>query len=145
MGACMAEAVRPDHAVREIASIPLDQSLEARLAEAAEALGAHLVRMGTLAGALHASGHRRRPRPGEEEADRPPATSREESVAVIRAAVADLFEPGDSLRLPPEDAAAIFLGLLFTRPRVDETGGLSAERLVEVFLHGALTGETEEA
>jgi AcrR family transcriptional regulator len=145
LGACMAEAVRPDHAVREIASIPLDQPLEARLAEAAEALGAHLVRMGTLAGALHASGGRRRPRPGEEEGERPSPVSREESVAVIRAAVADLFEPGDSLRLSPEDAAAIFLGLLFTRPLTQKTGELSAERLVEVFLHGALSREGEEA
>ena len=138
LDACMAEAVRPDHAVREIASIPLDQPLDARLAEAADALGAHLARMGTLAGALYASGRRRPQRPADEESDRPPAAGREESMAVIRAAVADLFEPGDALRVPPEDAAAIFLGLLFTRPREGESGGLSAERLVEVFLHGAL-------
>ena len=139
LAACMAEAVRPDHAVREIASIPLDQPLDARLAEAAEALGAHLARMGTLAGALYASGRRRPQRSADDQSDRrPPAASREESMAVTRAAVADLFEPGDALRVPPEDAAAIFLGLMFTRLRGDETGGLSAERLVEVFLHGAL-------
>jgi AcrR family transcriptional regulator len=137
LSACMAEAVRPDHAVREISSIPLDQPLAARLAEAAEALGAYMVRMGALADALHASGHRRRPRP--EESDPPPAGSREESVARIRAAIAELFEPEeDGLRLPPEDAAAIFLGLLFTRLRVGETDEPSADRLVDVFLHGAL-------
>lgn len=159
LGACMAEAVRPDHAIREIASIPLDQPLDARLVEAADALSAHLARMGALAGALYASGHRRRPRPGHEadrpgeetdrrgeETDRPPAASREESMAAIRAAIADLFEPGeDSLRLDAQDAAAIFLGLLFTRPRSDETGGLSSERLVQVFLHGALAAEGEDA
>ena len=43
-----------------------------------------------------------------------------------------------------EDAAAIFLGLLFTRPRAAETVGLSSERLVQVFLHGALA-EGEDA
>jgi AcrR family transcriptional regulator len=176
LGACMAEAVRPDHAIREIASIPLDQPLDARLVEAADALSAHLTRMGALAGALYASGHRRRPRPGSEragseragneadrpsdeanrpdqkadrpgeETDRPPAASREESMAAIRAAIADLFEPGeDSLRLGAQDAAAIFLGLLFTRPRSEETGGLSSERLVQVFLHGALTTEGTDA
>jgi AcrR family transcriptional regulator len=151
LGACMAEAVRPDHAIREIASIPLDQPLDARLVEAADALGAHLARMGALAGALYASGHRRRPRPGHdadrpgEEKDRPPANRRDESMAAIRAAVADLFEPGeDSLRVDAEDAAAIFLGLLFTRARSDETGGLGSERLVQVFLHGALA-EREDA
>jgi AcrR family transcriptional regulator len=150
LGACMAEAVRPDHAIREIASIPLDQPLDARLVEAADALGAHLTRMGALAGALYGSGNRRRPRPGHEtdrpaeDADRPPANSREESMAATRAAIADLFEPGeDSLRVDAEDAAAIFLGLLFTRPRADQTGGLSSERLVEVFLHGALADGTE--
>ncbi|GAB2815217.1 TetR/AcrR family transcriptional regulator [Actinoallomurus bryophytorum] len=147
LGACMAEAVRPDHAVREIAAIPLDQPLDARLVEAADALGAYLARMGAMAGALHASGHRRRPRPGDEprrgdETDRPRADSREESMAAIRAAVAELFEPGeDYLRLDAEDAAAIFLGLLFTRPRFDGAGGLSSELLVQVFLHGALTTE----
>jgi hypothetical protein len=63
-------------------------------------------------------------------------------MAAIRAAVAELFEPGeDFLRLDAEDAAAIFLGLLFTRPRFDGTGGLSSELLVQVFLHGALTTE----
>jgi AcrR family transcriptional regulator len=144
LAACMAEAVRPDHAVREIASIPLDQPLDARLVEAAEALSAYLARMGALAGALYSSGRGRRPRGGEEQ-ERPPANRREESMAVIRAAVAELFEPGDSLRLPAEDAAVIFLGMMFTRRRPGETGGLSAERLVEVFLHGALTAEGEEA
>jgi AcrR family transcriptional regulator len=140
LDACMAEAVRPDHAVREIASIPLDQPLDVRLVEAAEALGAHLARLGALAGALHASGHRRRSR--SDEADRPVPTSREESMAAIRTAIAELFEPGeDPLRLEAEEAAAVFLALLFTRPLGGEAGGLGAERLVEVFLHGALAKE----
>lgn len=141
LAACMAEAVRPDHAVREIASIPFDQPLAARLVEATEALGAYMVRMGALAGALHASGRLRRPRPGEE-GERPPDGGREESVAAIRAALAELFDPEeDPLRLPAEDAAAIFLGLLFTRPRVGKEDAMSAERLVDVFLHGALATE----
>lgn len=139
LDACMAEAVRPDHAVREIASVPLDQPLDGRLAEAADALSAYLARMGTLAGALHASGHRSRPGAQQQ---RPPATSREESAAVIRAAVAELFDPDqDALRLPPEEAASIFLGLLFSRARGEEPGGPSTQRLVEVFLHGALAAE----
>jgi AcrR family transcriptional regulator len=142
LGACMAEAVRPDHAVREIASIPLNQPLHVRLVEAAEALGAHLTRMGALAGALHSSGHRRRSR--SEEADRPVTSSREESMAAIRSAVAELFEPGeDPLRLEAEEAAAVFLALLFTRPLGGDLEGLDAERLVDVFLHGALTKEGE--
>ena len=57
--ACLAEALSPDHVLNELASIPLDESLAVRLVEAAEAMRAHLERMGTVIGALHASGHRR--------------------------------------------------------------------------------------
>lgn len=59
LDACVAEAVGTDHVLRELASISLDEPLAARLAEAAEALRAHMERMGTVVGALHASGHRR--------------------------------------------------------------------------------------
>jgi AcrR family transcriptional regulator len=139
LGACMAEAVRSDHAIAEISSVPLDQPLATRLTDAAEALHAYLTRMGAMAGALYASGQLRRPRPDEDQAERPAPSSREESLTAIRTAVADLFEPDeDPLRLPVEDAASVFLGLLFSRRRTDETDGLSAERLVDVFLHGAL-------
>src|SRR3954468_19660976 len=52
LDACMVEAMRSDRVVTELASIPLDQPLADRLAEAADALGAHLARMGAVAGAL---------------------------------------------------------------------------------------------
>lgn len=147
LDACMAEVLRSDHVVREIGSIPLDQPLAARLAEAADAMSAHLSRMGAMAGALQASGHRLRRREGEEaprKTDRAAPVSREESMAVMRTAIAELFEPGgEALRIQADEAAAIFLGLVFTRPRADEGEGLSSERLVDVFLHGALTN-TEE-
>ncbi|MFC9233443.1 helix-turn-helix domain-containing protein [Streptomyces decoyicus] len=64
LDACVAEAVGTDHALRELASISLDEPLAVRLAEAAEALRAHLERLGTVIGALHASGHRRGREPG---------------------------------------------------------------------------------
>jgi hypothetical protein len=44
--------------VRELASISLDEPLAVRLTEAAEALRAHLDRIGAVIGTLHASGHR---------------------------------------------------------------------------------------
>jgi AcrR family transcriptional regulator len=139
LDACMAEAVHPDHAVREIASIDLDTPLAARLAETAEALGAYLARMGTLADALHATGHRRR-EAAANEPRRPRDGSREASVAVIREAVAELFEPEkQNLRVRPDQAAGLFLGLLFTRARESDPALLSTEELVAVFLHGAVT------
>ena len=58
LDAVMAEALRHDHVIREIASIPLDEPLADRLAEAAEALSAHLTRLMSVMGALHTSGYR---------------------------------------------------------------------------------------
>ncbi|RFU85410.1 TetR/AcrR family transcriptional regulator [Streptomyces triticagri] len=137
LAACVAEAVRPDHAVRELGSISLEQPLAGRLSEAAEALQAHLARIGMVVGSLHASGHRRREgRSGEQ----PRGAGRDESLATLRASVAELLAPDNgSLRLPAEQIAALFLGLLFTQPRKDDEPQLTAAELVDVFLHGALT------
>ncbi|MCG5212814.1 TetR/AcrR family transcriptional regulator [Streptosporangium sp. KLBMP 9127] len=137
LDACMTEAVRPDHAVKEIASVPLDQPLAGRLIEAADALGAHLARIGTVAGSLHASGHRR-----GEAGERPSPSSRETSMETIREAVADLIEPdAASLRFPPGQVAAVFLGLLFARGRSGGPDELRTSDLVELFLHGAVRQE----
>src|ERR1041384_2934254 len=54
----VAEALRTDRAIDTIAAIPLEPPLADRLAEAAEALQAHMGRMSALFRALHASGHR---------------------------------------------------------------------------------------
>ncbi|MFE2292537.1 TetR/AcrR family transcriptional regulator [Streptomyces sp. NPDC059452] len=137
LNACMAEAMRHDHAVRELMSIPPDIPLPDRLAEAADALEAHLDRMGAIAGSLHASGHRRRDTPAGGQSR---GMGREESMAAIRGAVAELLEPDrDALRLPADQVAALFLGLLFTRPRPEEETRLTAQQLADVFLHGALS------
>ncbi len=142
LDACMAEALRPDHAVTELASIPLDQPLADRLAEAADALRAHLERMGSVATALHTSGHRRR---GDSPDQQVRGMGRAESLASIGGAVAELLEPDrESLRLPPERVAGVFLGLLFTQLR-EEEHRLDVQALVELFLHGALGGPTESA
>ena len=134
LDAVLAETVRPDHVVRRIAAIPLDLPLEQRLAQAADALSAHLDRIGAVVGALHASGHRGRGR------QQPPQGAREASMAAVRGAIARLFGPGDRLRVSGEQAAALFLGLLFTRPRTGEEVSLETSELVAVFLHGALAG-----
>ena len=134
--ACLAEAMNPEHALRELASVSLDEPLAARLAEAAEALRAYLERMGTVIGAARASGHRR----PQSRGDRPAQTDRESAMKATRAAVAELIEPDRAkLRLAPEKLASIFLGMLFAghRPTADETAPTAAD-LVDVLLHGAL-------
>ncbi|MFG2135241.1 TetR/AcrR family transcriptional regulator [Streptomyces sp. NPDC048650] len=144
LDACVAQAVGTDHVLRELASIDLSEPLEIRLTEAAEALRAHLERVGAVVGSLHASGHRR----GREAstptrpADRPPQDSRAQSLAALRHGVMELIEPDeDALRLPPGKVAAAFLGLLFTRmqtPVAEADAPLSPEELIAVLLHGTL-------
>lgn len=130
--ACVLEALRPDGALELIAEIPLDQPLANRLTEAADALSAHLQRMGALIATMHTAGqaHRR---------ERPPGTSdRQASVIAMRDAVAELFGPErDKLRMPAEQLAGVFLSLLLSRAR-DHQAPTAAE-LVDVFLHGAVT------
>lgn len=134
--ACIAEALSPEHAVRELDTIDVTQPLPDRLAEAAEALQAHMDRLGAIMGSL---GHR-----GGKHAGTVRGAGREESTTRIRAALADLLEPEkDALRRPPEQIAALFIGLLFTQPRTDGEPDLSPRKLVEVFLHGALSGGAE--
>jgi AcrR family transcriptional regulator len=137
--ACTLEALRPDQALDAIAEIPVDQPLEDRLVEAAEALGAHLERMGALMGALRASGRVRR-RDGEQGArDRAALKGgRSESMVAIREAMIELFEPEkDRLRLPADQLASLFLALLFGGRRMPSEAPAMRD-VVGVFLHGAL-------
>lgn len=135
LDACLAEAMNPGHALRELAAVPLDEPLAARLVQAAEALHAHLERMGTVIGALHASGHRH----GRSRGDRPAPGDRDSSEKATREAVAELIEPDRAaLRLEPEKLASIFLGMLFGRRPVAGGAEPAAADLVDVLLHGAL-------
>ncbi|GGU66729.1 TetR family transcriptional regulator [Streptomyces albospinus] len=144
LDACVAEAVGTEHVLRELASIPLDEPLDVRLTEAAEALCAHMERMGAVVGSLYASGHRRgRDRtPDAGPGERPPQDSRAQSLAALRDAVAELIEPDrDALRLSPERVASAFLGLLFTRmttPVSEADAPLTPQELLSVLLHGTL-------
>lgn len=133
MQACVAEALSPEHAIRELDAIDLTQPLSDRLVEAAEALQAHMSRMGAILGSL---GHGGGKHPGTVR-----GAGRNESSALIRSAVAELLEPDRAaLRRPPEQIAALFFGLLFTQPRTEDEPDLTPGELVEVFLHGAVAG-----
>jgi AcrR family transcriptional regulator len=138
LDAVLAEALRHDVVLREIASIPLDEPLADRMAEAAEALSAHLTRLISVMGALHTSGyrHERGERPSPEQ-----MKGREQLVAEIRDAVSVLFEPDEqALRIPREQAASMFLGLLFSQARPGAAVGvLTTAELVDTFLYGAVS------
>jgi AcrR family transcriptional regulator len=140
LSACVAEALDVTHLERELRSVPMDQPLAARLADAADALRAYQDRMGSVIGALLASGHHRRPPPpGRDEL----AASREAARLATTAAVADLFAPDRAaLRLPIETLAEIFL-LLVSGPSRTPGPAVSVTDLVTLFLHGALADPRE--
>ncbi|PNE36802.1 TetR family transcriptional regulator [Streptomyces noursei] len=145
LDACVAEAVGVEHVLRELASVPLDEPLAARLTEAAEALCAHMERMGTVVRSLYATGHHReRGLPPQTRADgAPPEDARTRSFRAMQDAVVELIEPDrEVLRLGPERVAAAFLGLLFSRlpsPAGPGHNPLTTEELVSVLLRGTLT------
>jgi hypothetical protein len=139
LDACVAEAVSPDHVLRELASVDLELPLAERLTEAAEAMRAHLERIGAVVGALYASG-RRRGRPTGEQATQ---DNRDASTHILREAVTELLEPDrDALRLPLEKVAALFISSLFAQLRGDALGGEDSgptpAELADVLLHGVL-------
>ncbi|AWS40825.1 TetR family transcriptional regulator [Streptosporangium sp. 'caverna'] len=137
LAACLAEALSPAHVLNELASISLDEPLAVRLAEAAEAMRAHLERMGTVIGTLHAFGHRR-----QTTDERPVSSGRGALMNELRDGVAELIEPDQAtLRLDPEKLSSIFLSMLFTQRRRladDEAPELTPQEIVDVLLHGAL-------
>jgi AcrR family transcriptional regulator len=134
LDAVIAAALDPTVVLQELRSISLDQPLAVRLVEAADALEAHFARIGSVLGALHATGHTGPRRP-------PLPKDGERSVSATFAAVAELIEPDQHrLRLPVETLTNAFLGLLFPA----RVGGPSTPRavaiedLVDVFLYGAV-------
>ncbi|MER7128793.1 TetR/AcrR family transcriptional regulator [Streptosporangium saharense] len=144
LDACVAEALRSDHVLEQLASVPLDQPLTERLAEAADAMRAHMTRIGAVLGALHASGRRSRgPQPREAREDDPQPREppdRATSFRATREALTELFEPDrDRLRLPPERLAALFLSLMFAGARgAAGDPESSITEVVDVFVHGIL-------
>lgn len=140
LNACLVAALRNDHVLAEIDAVPLDQPLAARLTEAAATLRAYLDRMGTVIGALRATGHHpdRGVPAGDRDRDRVGA-GRREAIERTHQAVSRLLEPDqESLRLPADQLAGIFLGLLYRRGGMPGGPDVSMETLVDLFLHGAV-------
>ncbi|MFI6011689.1 TetR/AcrR family transcriptional regulator [Streptomyces sp. NPDC051243] len=138
LDACVAEAVDPDHILRELATVDLELPLAERLTEAADAMSAHLERIGAVVGALFASGRRR----GRADGEQPTQHDRDASTRALREAVVELLEPDrEALRLPPEKVAALFIGGLFAQLRSGssgEDGSPTPAELADVLLHGVL-------
>ncbi|MBO2451081.1 TetR/AcrR family transcriptional regulator [Actinomadura barringtoniae] len=141
LDACVAEVLRNDHVLNEIRSISLELPLAERLAEAGAAIDAYLARMGMVISALYASGRRGRgSHGGGEQADA--GLDRTAAMEQTLEAISELFEPErESLRLPPEQISAVFMGLTFSRTRAVSETRVSVEDTIDMFLHGALKAE----
>lgn len=147
--ACMAAALRLDDTLVHLSAIPLDQPLPDRLVGAADVITGYLTRMGTVVGALQASGLLTR---GEPPAAAPatrehPQDSQEAALTAIGKTLAALFEPDrEHLRLPPELLARAFQLLLMSGGQGRGGAGkpplISTAELVDLFVHGALTDGT---
>lgn len=134
--ACVEAALNPAEALEMIGEIPAELPLEKRLAEAAEAMNAHLRRMG----AVMAATMKGRPRAAAEARNRKSVTgdSRRESLEAMQRAVRELFVPDAArLRLPVDKAASLFLALLFTQSR-PMPGAPTTDEVIDVFLHGSV-------
>ncbi|KIQ65609.1 TetR family transcriptional regulator [Kitasatospora griseola] len=136
LDACVAEALRPERTLEQLAAIPLTRPLPDRLVEAAAVLRAHLDRLAALLGALHATNGRAGARRTGA------APDRAAGALPVRRALAELMEPErELLRLPPDRLASLLLGLLFAG--AGEEHPPSPAELVDVLLHGALTTTPE--
>jgi len=142
LAACIKEALDPENVLGQLRSIPLSDPLPDRLVEAAEALDAHLRRMGTVIGAVHASGlpNQRLVRDLKSPEARNRLADRHASREATREAIIDLIEPDrDHLRVPVETAADVFLRASWGRQPVEEK--VDRRVMVDVLLNGALHRE----
>jgi AcrR family transcriptional regulator len=135
--ACLERALSADAEVARIRAIPLDQPLTDRLIEATAAITDYMDRLWSMMQALRGSGFD----PRKHDPDKPPKGPQEE-MPRIAAAMAQLFEPERArLRLAPERAARLVLGLTFTSRMQDKHFGepiADPAVVVELFLHGLL-------
>src|SRR5262249_49921562 len=130
--ACVAEAVRPDDTGRHLEAISLDQPLADRLTEAAEAIRGYLTRMGAVISALAAAGRLEPPKP--DAAGRPPDP--EPPLAALP--VVSGRDQGGRRR-PADRLADAFHLVVMSAGRTGAPDPLTAEELVDLFLHGAVS------
>lgn len=150
VNACVAEALRPDHVLRELDAIPLDQRLTDRLVDAIGALRAHMERIGSVIAALAASGQTDTTTPSSRRRDRGllsrsrdattgRSAERDHAAAQTHDALVALLEPDrETLDHPPEVVAAYLLRVL-TPTRHSPVAGTTAlddTTLADLIVHG---------
>jgi AcrR family transcriptional regulator len=129
---CLRATLESEAEVAQIAAIDRSLPIEQRLTEAARAVSDYQTRLWSMAVALRTAGIDPR---GDGEHDGPP-----KAMIRISGAIEALFD-ADQLRVPPDLAARLLLGSVFSnRMQVEGIGtsGVELTELVDLFLHGTL-------
>ena len=143
---CMRAGMNSDEEVAHIDGIDRTLPLADRLTEGVETIGGYLNRVWQIGQAMQAGGidredmNRRMHADGDgprEHAGPPP------QFLQVNDAIARLFKPGE-LRLPPDQAGRLLLGLVLTNRMGTNFGAPVSEPvdLVDLFLHGAIKPDT---
>ncbi|MFW5417910.1 TetR/AcrR family transcriptional regulator [Nocardiopsis sp. CNT-189] len=132
---CLLEAMRMKEATAQVEAVGLAGTPDRRLTRAAAVMQDHITRAGAIAAALG------------RQVPTGPGTDRAEAFSAARNALARLMEPErDRMSHPPEQVAALLIGLLFERSfGLASATGLSTRDLVSIVLHGALRPEEGES
>ncbi len=132
--ACLRATLESEAEVAQIAAIDRSLPIAERLTEAARAVSDYQTRLWSMVVALRTAGIDPRA-DGDHEHDGPP-----KAMIRISGAIEALFD-ADQLRVPPDLAARLLLGSVFSnRMQADGIGttGVELTELVDLFLHGTL-------
>ncbi|WP_112275507.1 TetR/AcrR family transcriptional regulator [Lentzea terrae] len=139
LDSCVQRALRSDEEVARLEAIPTDVPLAERLTSGVATFSGYLDRMWGLIGTLRETGYQ--PHDEEQKKHKGPPIGMQQ----LSEAVAGLFGE-EELRVSPDLAARMLLGAVFTNRMGAGFGQTTAEpeAIVDLFLHGALKGETDE-
>ncbi|MGH3736705.1 MAG: TetR/AcrR family transcriptional regulator [Micromonosporaceae bacterium] len=141
--ACLQHALNPSEGLAAIRAVPRDQPLDVRLRVVAHGMAHRMSRIGALMHALAATGYGM-----EKMHEHKRLADRDQWIRDSITALVELLDPdADTLRLPPERVAQIFLGVVFSSQFASQVRGCAPDpdtseaadtinELVDVFLHG---------
>lgn len=147
IGYCLAIALRVEPELERIAAIDPGLPLAERLVQALETVADYQTRLWSVLVPLRET----RFRPHHDDEDKAAKQGEDKGPQAqmrrLATAMAALIEPdADSLRVPPDRAALLLLGLMFSDRISHQFGEPAAPpaQLVELFLHGATNTTTGE-
>jgi AcrR family transcriptional regulator len=134
--ACVTEAFRTDEVCARIRQVSVEQDIDARLIEAGLLFAEHFARVGELLRTLATTGYDVHQHGPKAEKHHGPA----EFMRGLADSLGSLLNQ-DDLRMPLDDLARMYLGLLVSSrfdPKAEQDMRASIAQRVDLLLHGAL-------